>query len=77
MEAEFHSMSALFQQLGLPATPSDIETFIGRHRPLPKDLALHQAHFWSPSQAAFLKQDLDDDAEWAELVDELDAQLRH
>lgn len=77
METEFHSMSALFEQLGLPAGAKDIEDFIGSHRPLPADLALHQAAFWSPSQSEFLQQAVAEDAEWAELVDELDAQLRH
>ncbi len=77
MEAEMHSMSSLFEQLGLAAGSADIERFIDSHRPLPADLVLHQASFWSASQADFLKQALADDAEWAELVDELDAQLRH
>lgn len=76
MHAEFHNMSALFEQLGLPAEAGEIESFIGRHRPLPAELALHQADFWSASQAAFLEQAVAEDAEWAELVDELNARLR-
>ncbi|NKI17959.1 DUF2789 domain-containing protein [Spongiibacter sp. KMU-166] len=72
-----HSMKSLFQQLGLEDSEEAIERFIVRHRPLPRDLLLHEASFWKPNQAAFLKESLDEDAEWAEIVDELDARMRH
>ncbi|QQD19821.1 DUF2789 domain-containing protein [Spongiibacter nanhainus] len=72
-----HSMNRLFQQLGLPDSDKDVESFIIRHRPIPRDLELHEASFWTKSQASFLKQALDEDADWAEIVDELDARLRH
>ncbi len=77
MELEPHSLKMLFQQLGLPDEEADIEKFIVRHRPLPRDMEIYEASFWNKSQSAFLKQALDDDAEWSELVDELDAMMRH
>lgn len=76
MDTSLHSMSTLFQQLGLPHHDRDIETFISRHR-LEQDQALAEAGFWSPNQARFLKEAVEDDADWAEIVDQLDARLRH
>ncbi|WP_020210129.1 DUF2789 domain-containing protein [Gilvimarinus chinensis] len=77
MEPPVHSLSALFDQLGLPSEAENIETFIGRHRPLAADIKLAEASFWSESQQRFLQQAIGDDADWAEVVDELDALLRH
>ncbi|AKH69885.1 Protein of unknown function (DUF2789) [Spongiibacter sp. IMCC21906] len=77
MDPEIHTMNTLFQQLGLNDGDDEVEKFIIRHRPLPRDMELHEASFWNKSQAEFLKQALKDDAEWAELVDELDARLRY
>jgi len=34
------------------------------------------APFWTPAQAAFLREKLNEDADWAELVDQLSAALR-
>ena len=77
MDTATHSLNLLFEQLGLPASDDEIANFVADHRPLPADLALHQAAFWTPSQSAFIKQAIDDDADWAEWVDELEALLRH
>lgn len=75
MEPTFHRMSELFRQLGLPDDPAAIEDFLARHRPLPLGLALPEASFWTPSQAALLRDKLAEDADWAELIDELAAML--
>jgi hypothetical protein len=77
MESTVHSQTSLFKQLGLDSTDSAIETFIGDHRPLPGNVELHEAKFWSASQASFLKQVKDEDADWIEIVDQLDALLRY
>jgi hypothetical protein len=77
MESPIHSLASLFDQLGLDSTDRAIETFIDEHRPLQGNIELHQADFWSASQASFLKQEKDEDADWAEIVDQLDAQLRY
>ncbi|GAB3093215.1 DUF2789 domain-containing protein [Aestuariicella hydrocarbonica] len=76
MDTSLHSMTTLFQQLGLPHQDSDIEGFIAQHR-LEKSQALAEASFWNANQARFLKEALEDDADWAEVVDQLDARLRY
>lgn len=70
MDTSDHSLSTLFKQLGLPAGAADIEAFIRDHR-LTDGLGLAQAPFWNPAQAAFLDEALEDDSDWAEMVDEL------
>lgn len=77
MEPAIHSLHQLFQQLGLPADTRAIDQFIRRHAPLPAHIAIEEADFWNAAQAAFLRESRDEDADWAELVDELDARLRH
>ncbi|MCP8900856.1 DUF2789 domain-containing protein [Gilvimarinus xylanilyticus] len=77
MEPPVHPLSALFDQLGLASESGEIESFIAAHRPLRADTKLAEAPFWNPSQKRFLQQAIADDADWAEVVDELDALLRH
>ena len=75
MEANLHTMSNLFAQLGLPAEPAAIEDFIAAHRPLGNEIALYRAPFWSAAQRAFLKEEIIDDADWAMVIDELNSRL--
>lgn len=77
MDTSKHSLSTLFEQLGLPSGQSEIEGFIARHSPLPTEIAIQDAPFWSESQSHFLEEGLEDDSDWAEVIDELDALLRH
>lgn len=77
MESPVHPLSALFDQLGLPSSAPQIEAFIASHRPLAADISLADAAFWEDSQRRFLQQAINDDADWAEVVDELDALLRY
>ena len=76
METPIHTLAALFDQLGLDSTDQAIDAFINRHKPLLGSVDLYQAEFWSPSQTAFLQQAKDEDADWAEIVDQLNAMLR-
>lgn len=76
MEANLHTMSNLFSQLGLANGPQDIDAFIATHRPLANEIALYRAPFWSNSQRAFLKEEIIDDADWAGVIDDLNARLR-
>ncbi len=76
MDLSPHSINTLFQQLGLPATDSDVESFFARHQLAP-GTRLVKADFWTEAQAAFLNEALEEDAEWTEVVDQLDARLRH
>ena len=77
MEPPVHSLVSLFKQLGLDNTSQAIENFIQENRPLPGHLELYEAEFWSESQAAFLREAIEKDSDWAEVVDELNALLHH
>lgn len=76
MEPISHSINALFEQLGLDEDDAAIDDFIHKHKPLTKQVLLYEADFWSPSQAEFLKQAVDDDADWANIVEQLNSMLR-
>lgn len=76
MERTVHNMSNLFAQLGEANDSAAIARFIETHKPLAEDVKLHEATFWSPSQAAFLSEAIQQDADWAEIADELNARLR-
>ncbi|MBS1142804.1 MAG: hypothetical protein H6R14_210 [Proteobacteria bacterium] len=75
MEQRVHSMKELFGQLGQNHDSEGILQFIEANRLLAGDVQLHDAIFWSPSQAAFLKQSISDDADWAEVVEALNSEL--
>ncbi|MCG6312629.1 DUF2789 domain-containing protein [Vibrio vulnificus] len=76
MELHQHGMTELFEQMGLGSSSQDIEHFIQSHRHHRDTTPLHKASFWNKAQASFLRQAIEDDADWAELVDQLDAMLR-
>lgn len=76
MNPQHHRFSELFSQLGLPAEPAAIQAFVAAHAPLPGDTRLEDASFWSPSQARLLREELCADADWAEVIDQLNALLR-
>ena len=76
MEKSVHCFHNLFAQLGLSDREADIAAFLTAHRPLAAGMALADAPFWSASQAAFLREAKSQDADWAELVDQLSLALR-
>ncbi|MHB8921664.1 MAG: DUF2789 domain-containing protein [Halothiobacillus sp.] len=76
MDAVFHPLSDLFAQLGLPNSAAAIDGFIAGHGGLISGIALVDAPFWTPAQTQFLRESLEQDADWAEAVDHLDAMLR-
>ena len=76
MQAQLHTMSNLFAQLGLPADEVALENFIATHRPLANDIALYRAPFWNATQRAFLKEEIIEDADWATVIDDLNGRLR-
>lgn len=75
MELSIHNMNSLFSQLGQPSDDEDIARFVANYRPLANGVQLHEASFWTSSQADFLRDAVRDDADWAEVVDELNAEL--
>ena len=76
MEHPFHSFSELFKQLGLGSSDEEIEGFLREHMPLPTRMLLSDAPFWSPAQAAFLREAREFDSDWSEVVDALNVVLR-
>ncbi len=76
MDSSTHRFSDLFAQLGLPTDNAGIEAFLRDHTPLAPDIELPNAPFWSTAQAAFLREEWREDADWAELVDQLNLALR-
>ena len=76
MQMTNHSLPELFAQLGLPDDESAIRDFAASHRPLSGDIHLPDAPFWTPSQARFLREEFLEDADWVEVVDQLNLMLR-
>ncbi len=68
MELPNPDLPGLFAQLGLDNDENSIDAFVARHR-LPDEVKLIDAEFWTPQQAAFLKEELCADAEWAPVLD--------
>lgn len=75
MEPMVHELSELFAQLGEPNDPASIEDFIARNGSTVCNIELHEAPFWSPSQAEFIREALADDSDWAIVVDRLNRRL--
>ena len=76
MNKPMHRFSDLFAQLGLPNDELAIKHFLTNHAPLHGDLRLHEAPFWSPAQAAFLREAILQNSDWVQTVDQMSAALR-
>ena len=70
------NLSSLFTQFGLANNKSEIERFISMHQGLEVSIRLEVASFWSQSQQQLLQEALQEDSDWAEVVDQLDNLLR-
>ncbi|WP_035051641.1 DUF2789 family protein [Andreprevotia chitinilytica] len=70
MDTSKHDFVGLFEQLGLPADPPAIDFFLSTHR-LDDGVPISEAAFWNPAQAEFLAEELEEDGDWAEIIDEL------
>jgi hypothetical protein len=75
MDTVKHNLTNLFLQLGLAAEESDIESFIRSHS-VGEGISLEDAVFWTQGQAQFIKESRANDADWSDMVDELDTLLR-
>ncbi|EEB77447.1 hypothetical protein GPB2148_484 [marine gamma proteobacterium HTCC2148] len=62
--------------MGLASSDAAIEYFVQNNH-LPKDIPLDHAACWDAGQAQFIRESLDLDSDWSEIVDQLDAMLRH
>ena len=76
MDTVTPTMHHLFQQLGLPDGPADIDQFIAAHRPLPDDVRLIEAPFWNAAQSTFIRDQLRADDHWSVVIDTLNTRLR-
>jgi hypothetical protein len=76
MQTSFHDFCELFAQLGLPSDERDIGAFIATNAPLPSDMELWEAPFWTPAQAELLRMELADDGDWSMAIDQLNLALR-
>ncbi len=76
MDTTAHTLEQLFAQLGLAEDAESIERFIAQHSPLPGEVLLCDAPFWSESQASFLRKAWKSDDDWVPTVDTLDTLLR-
>ncbi|MFT5722755.1 MAG: hypothetical protein ACI9W6_003091 [Motiliproteus sp.] len=75
MDTSNHTLQTLFQQLGLPSEPEQIDQFICEHIAETGLDRLEGANFWSPSQARFIQEALALDSDWSEVVDELNQRM--
>ena len=71
-----HTFTELFKQLGLASDQMGIESFLRSHQPLHAATRLEDAVFWTPSQSFFITEQTIQDADWAELIDQLSLALR-
>jgi hypothetical protein len=76
MDISIHTMQTLFCQLGLASDEEQMNAFIEKYRPLPRNIALSETDFWNEAQTAFLAEAVAEDSDWCELVDELDCLFR-
>lgn len=75
LEPSAHNLTKLFDQLGLLSDVIAIERFIQQHSPLANHILLADAVFWTAAQAAFLRDEILNDADWAEVIDRLNQAL--
>ena len=76
MDKSFHHFTELFEQLGLQSDPVSIKQFIAKHSPLSAAVSLENASFWTKAQSTFIREQLLFDADWAEIIDQLNKDLR-
>ena len=76
MDTSLHLVKDLFLQIGLPSDKADIDKFIRENKGIPTGVPIWEAEFWTQSQSSFLKESYDEDSDWVEAVDHLDALLR-
>lgn len=69
-----HSLNELFKQLGLQSDDEAISVFISSNKSI-DNKRLHQLEIWTSTQSDFIKECLENDADWSGIVDELNIRL--
>jgi hypothetical protein len=75
MDTTSNDLSHLFKQLGLPHDQEGIDYFVIQNK-LDKHTLITDADCWNSGQKAFLKEALLQDAQWSEVIDQLDVMMR-
>lgn len=75
MEAFNHNLTNLFSQLGLDNSTEFIEYFLRTHSLTPSQ-KLVDATFFTLAQQQFIHEAQQQDADWCEVIDQLDTSLR-
>ena len=75
MEVFSHDLAHLFSQLGLDSSTAFIEHFLQTHA-LEQHQKLAEAPFLLPAQQQFILEAQQQDADWCEVIDQLDTLLR-
>ncbi|KJG12977.1 hypothetical protein UB37_11240 [Photobacterium iliopiscarium] len=75
MEAFNHNLASLFSQLGLDNSTDFIEHFLQTHS-LTQPQKLAEAPFFTVAQQQFINEAQQQDADWCEVIDQLDVLLR-
>jgi len=76
MNQSYHRFTELFLQLGLPSDVDGIKHFLENHSPLDPSIRLENAPFWTQAQSTLLRDEILQDADGAEVIDQLSAALR-
>ena len=76
MDKSNHTLACLFEQLGIENNRDNIADFIIQHHGIPRQVSLDKADIWTSTQSEFLRDSLNQNSDWAEIVDMLDALLR-
>ena len=76
MDLSVHTLQDLLTQLGLPSDEGGIARFLSERAPLPPQVALADAPFWTPAQADFLREKLREDSNWVQAVEQLNVLSR-
>ncbi|WDE97890.1 DUF2789 domain-containing protein [Lentisphaera profundi] len=74
MDTSIHTLKMLFLQLGLKNSDDAMSEFIASHQ-LSKNQAIEKANFWNTSQAQFISESWNEDADWCVIVDQLNSLL--
>lgn len=74
MDTSVPTLAALFAQLGLDNNSEAIKHFVQQHKLAP-GMAIQDAPFWNSAQASFIRESLKQDAQWCEIIDELNTLL--
>jgi len=76
MDSTYHHFEDFFDQLGLQSDTCSIKFFIAQNSPLNNGTRLEDAPCWTASQATFLREKIQLDANWAGVVDQLNVAMR-